>query len=98
MAPMSLVYGKTLVISDVAEHHDPEVQAFIPGKTGLTYKYGDVQDLAETINKLLADPEKRRQFAKAGSARVRELMGPERMIDAFLAAIRYVTNKNCVTL
>jgi len=36
MAPMSLVYGKTLVISDVAEHHDPEVQAFIPGETGLT--------------------------------------------------------------
>ena len=87
---MALVYGRTLVISDAAEYHDPEVQAFIPGTTGLTYKYDDVQDLVETINKLLADTEKRRQFANAGSARVRDIMGPERMVDAFLAAIRWV--------
>lgn len=92
MAPMALVYGRTLVISDAAEYHDPEVQAFIPGTTGLTYKYDDVQDLVETINKLLADTEKRRQFANAGSARVRDIMGPERMVDAFLAAIRWVTD------
>ena len=42
MAPMCLVYGRTLVISDAVRHHMPELQAFIPGKTGLTYKYGDV--------------------------------------------------------
>ena len=94
MAPMCLIYGKTLVISDVAEHYGPEIQVFLPGETGLTYKYGDVQDLTVTINKLLADPEKRRQFANAGSARVRKLMGPERMLDTFLAAIRYATGRH----
>jgi glycosyltransferase involved in cell wall biosynthesis len=70
---MCLTYGRTLVISDADKQHGPEVQAFIPGKTGLTYKYGDVQDLAETINKLLADPEKHRQFAESGSTHVRDI-------------------------
>lgn len=95
LAPMSLVYGKTLVISDVPEHHGPEVQACIPGQTGMNYKYEDVENLACVINDLLADPKKCQRFAKAGAARVCELMGPERMLDGFLAAIRYVHNMRC---
>jgi glycosyltransferase involved in cell wall biosynthesis len=93
MAPMCLVYGKTLIISDNVEHHGPEVQAFLPGETGLNYKYGNIEDLTLKINTLLADSEKCGKFAKAGAARVRDLMGPERMFDAFLAAIRFVTDK-----
>jgi len=95
LAPMSLAYGKTLVISDVSEHHGPEVQACIPGQTGMNYKYEDVENLACVINDLLADPEKCQRFAEAGSIRVRELMCPERMLDGFLAAIRYVHNMRC---
>jgi glycosyltransferase involved in cell wall biosynthesis len=95
LAPMSHAYGKTLVISDVPEHHFPEVQACIPGQTCMKYKYEDVDNLASVIDGLLANPEKCRMFAKAGSARVRELMGPEQMLDAFLAAIRYVHNTRC---
>jgi len=97
LAPMSLAYGRTLVISDVPEHHGPEVQACIPGQTGMNYKYEDVENLTRVINDLLADPEKCQRLAKAGSARVRELMGPERMLDGFLAAIRYV-HGNCSLL
>ena len=96
MAPMCLVYGRSLVISDVAEHHGPEVQAFLPGETGLNYKFEDIEDLTLKINTLLADSEKRRKFADAGAVRVRDLMGPERMLDAFLAAIRFVTDKRAV--
>jgi glycosyltransferase involved in cell wall biosynthesis len=91
MAPMCLTYGKTLVISDVAEHHGPEVQAFVPGKTGLSYHYEDSEDLINSINKLLDNPKQRKQFAKIGSNRVRKLMGPEQMLDAFIDAINYVT-------
>jgi hypothetical protein len=94
MAPMCLVYGKTLVISDVAEHRTPELQCFLPGITGLEYKYGDVKDLTHKINFLLSDPDKRKKFAKAGAVRVREIMGPELMLDAFLAAIHYVTGRH----
>jgi len=94
LAPMSLAYGKTLAISDVPKHHGPEVQAFIPGKTGMDYNYEDVEDLTHVINDLLEDPEKCKRYAEAGSIRVRELMGPERMLDGFLSAIRYV-HGNC---
>ena len=90
LAPMSLVYGRTLVISNVTEHHGPEVQAFVPGQTGMNYRYDDVDDLTHVISDLLADPEKCRKYAEAGSARVRELMGPESMLNGFLAAIHYV--------
>jgi glycosyltransferase involved in cell wall biosynthesis len=93
MAPMALVYEKSLVISDDTGLHDPELQAFIPEKTGLTYKHGNVEDLADKINILLANPGKRRQFAIAGSTRVRDLMGTERMVGTFLDAIHFVTQK-----
>jgi glycosyltransferase involved in cell wall biosynthesis len=96
MAPMCTIYGKTLIISNEAEQHGPEVQAFIPGKTGLNYKFGDTQDLTRVISFLLDHPEKCKQFAAAGSTQVREMMGPEQMLDSFLAAIRYVTNRKAV--
>jgi hypothetical protein len=44
----------------------------------------------------LDHPEKCKQFAAAGSTQVREMMGPEQMLDSFLAAIRYVTNRKAV--
>lgn len=92
LAPMSLIYGRTLVISDKKELHGPEVQAFIPGKTGLTYRYQDVDDLYLKIHTLLQAPEKRNNYAAIGDAHVRQTMGPEQMFDAFLSAINYVIN------
>jgi glycosyltransferase involved in cell wall biosynthesis len=93
MAPMCMAYGKTLVISDVSEQHGPEVQVFQPGKTGLNYRFGDIDDLTRTINIILNSPEKCEHLAAAGSAHVRKEMGPEQMLDSFLAAIRYVINQ-----
>jgi len=90
LAPMSLVYGRTLVISNITEHHGPEVQASVPGQTGMNYRYDDVDDLTHVISDLLADPKKRRKFAETGSSRVRKIMGPESMLNGFLAAIHYV--------
>jgi glycosyltransferase involved in cell wall biosynthesis len=91
LAPMTLVYDRSLVISDLKEHHGPEVQAFVPGETGLTYKFGDINDLARSISNLLRNPEKRKQCAANGNIRVHEMMGTERMLDAFLSAIHYVS-------
>lgn len=96
MAPMCMIYGKTLIISNEAEQHGPEVQAVIPGKTGLNYKFGDTQDLTRVISFLLDHPEKCKQFAAAGSTQVREMMGSQQMLDSFLAAIRHVTNRKAV--
>ena len=98
MAPMCMVYGKPLMISDATEQHGPETQPFIPGKTGLNYKFGDTHDLARVISFLLEHPEKCQQFAEAGSIQVRKMMGPEQMLDSFLAAIHYVTGPQAVSL
>ena len=92
-APMTLVYGKTLVISDDPKLHGPEVQAFIPGQTGLDYRYENLDDLVYAVDTLLADPEQCIKFAQVGSERVKKLMGPERMLEGFMAAIRYVQKK-----
>lgn len=94
MAPMCLTYGKTLIISDIDEHHGPEVQAFVPGKTGLSYHYEDSEDLINTINKLLDNSKQRKLFAEAGNNRVRKMMGPEQMLDAFIDAIHFVTQRD----
>jgi hypothetical protein len=87
---MSLVYGRTLVLSNIREHHGPEVQAFVPGQTGMNYRYDDVDDLTHVISHLIANPQKRRKYAEAGSSRVRKIMGPESMLNGFLDAIHYV--------
>lgn len=96
MAPMCLIYNKTLVISNELQQHGPEVQFFEPGHTGLDYPYGNVDALAATINTLLENPKTCIQLAKNGSHRVRKAMGPEQMIDAFLQAINYVTGRNII--
>jgi glycosyltransferase involved in cell wall biosynthesis len=93
MAPMSFAYGKTLVISDVPEHHYPEVQVVVPDQTGLAYRFEDVDDLCRKITILLADSDLRRRFAEAGRRRVFDTMGPEIMLQGFLDAIHSVTQK-----
>lgn len=93
LAPMAHAYGKALVTSDNQAMYGPEVQAFVPSQTGGIYRFEDIDDLAHVITDLLDDPEKRRRLGEAGSARVRELMSPELMVQGFLDAIRYICEK-----
>lgn len=94
MAPMSLVYGKPLVISDKEELHGPEAQAFLPGKTGLIYRFGELDDLYQAIDNLLKFPDKRKEFGSFGNSYVRKIMGPEIMFTAFIDAIYYADRNN----
>jgi spore maturation protein CgeB len=82
-----------LVISDKEEQHGPEVQAFLPGKTGLSYRFGDLKELYQAIDYLLKSPDKRKEFGSFGSSYVREIMGSEIMLTAFLDAIFYAARK-----
>jgi|GEM_PF-3330955 len=92
-APMSLVYGKTLVISDRPELHGPEVDAFVPGETGFAYKYENVDDLVAKVDRLISAPQLREKLAQVGKKRVIEIMGSEQMLEGFMAAIHHVHNK-----
>jgi len=50
-------------------------------KTGLVIRPNDVQALAEAINYLLANPEIREQYGKAGIERVEKYFSMEKMLD-----------------
>jgi glycosyltransferase involved in cell wall biosynthesis len=43
-----------------------------PGKTGLLVEFGDAEGLANALNELLADPQKRRRFGKTGRKYVKD--------------------------
>ena len=98
LAPMAHAYKRTLVISDVPEHRGPELQAFIPGTTGLEYRYQDLKSLERNIIKLLIDRKRCRQYAEEGNSRVRKFMGTERMLNAFLEATKYVVKEKHISL
>jgi rhamnosyl/mannosyltransferase len=64
--------------------------ANIHGETGLVVCPGDAAALAQAINTLLADPERRRRMGAAGQRRVAALFTRERMVAANEAVYRDV--------
>jgi glycosyltransferase involved in cell wall biosynthesis len=57
------------------------------GVHGLVARNRDHRDLAEKIDRLLADPERRRAMGRAGRARVEEIFDIERTIDQVVQAL-----------
>lgn len=91
-APMALAYGKPLVVSNdrSASESGPEYEAFVPGKTGLSYRHLDLNDLVRAIDELLCDPARREEMGRYGFRHVREEMATNGQIEGFLTAIRSV--------
>jgi glycosyltransferase involved in cell wall biosynthesis len=56
------------------------------GVSGLCVKPGDVEDLAQALNKLLADPDRQRTMGIAGREMVNTRFSPERHLAAILDA------------
>ena len=54
--------------------------------SGLCVKPGDVRDLAQALNELLADPDRQRAMGEAGRDIVRTRFSPERHVAALLDA------------
>ena len=48
-------YGLPVITHDDEAHQMPEFAAFVPGGTGLCYRYGDTGDLAEVVARGLGD-------------------------------------------
>lgn len=56
------------------------------GVSGVCVKPGDARDLAQALNRLLADPDRRRAMGEAGRLAVRTRFSPQRHVDALLDA------------
>jgi glycosyltransferase involved in cell wall biosynthesis len=64
--PQALAMGKPCVSFDI----DGAPEVVIPGKTGYLVPPGDSEALAESVSRLLADPELRARMGEAGRRRV----------------------------
>jgi glycosyltransferase involved in cell wall biosynthesis len=57
----------------------PEI--VLDGETGLLVEARDPEALAQALGRMLADPEERKAFGRAGRLRLEEAFGLERMVD-----------------
>jgi glycosyltransferase involved in cell wall biosynthesis len=80
----ALAAGRPVVATDVGG-----VPAVVEhGETGFLAAAGDVDELADGLERLARDPALRRQLGAVGAGRVRERFGRERMIDEVEALYR----------
>lgn len=77
--PQALAMGKPCVSFDI----DGAPEVVIPGETGYLVEPGDSVGLAESISRLVADPELRRQMGEAG----RQVVDPAFRAETMVAEI-----------
>jgi glycosyltransferase involved in cell wall biosynthesis len=75
--PQALAMGKPCVSFDL----DGAPEVVIPGETGFLVKPGDVQELADAISELLANPQLRARMGEAGRHRVDPAFRAETMVE-----------------
>ena len=75
--PQALAMGKPCVSYDI----DGAPEVVIPDETGYLVKPGDHKGLADSLSRLLADPELRRRMGDAGRRRVDPAFRAETMVD-----------------
>jgi glycosyltransferase involved in cell wall biosynthesis len=76
-------YGLPVVTHDNWRHHNPEYAVFEPGGNGESFREDDVDHLAEVINALLADPERRQRLSLSGERIAREHSNTDIMAQQF---------------
>ena len=82
-------YGVPLVVSDDPLHQGPEIQVFEEGRTGLTYRFPDVDDLAAKLRELLRNDTQRKAMGTAARRRLFENFTLERQLQGFVDGIQF---------
>ena len=77
-------YGLPVITHDDAEQQMPEFAAFIPGGTGLCYRYGDVNGLADAVARGLADEPGLRRMSETARRIAREEYNVQVMAERFV--------------
>lgn len=86
-------YGLPVVTTDRARSHGPEFDALKPGINGNTYRDGDTDSLAATLDDLLSNPERRAQMGREALRTALEEYSIEKMVDGMEAAVRYCAKR-----
>lgn len=84
--------GKPVVVSDI-----PGVREVVTdGVEGLLCEPLNAEDLADKINALLADPQRRKAMGEAGRKKVEERFGIKRVVDSLESVYRDVVSARAV--
>ncbi len=83
-------YGLPVITSDALERQNPEIEALHPGINGLTWRHGDVDDLARQLVRVLAGGKEVEGMAHAARRTVLEEYPLARMVQGMAEAIRAV--------
>ncbi len=83
----ALVFGTPVLIHDRLEHHFPEWEAVIDGKTGFFYRYGDVGDLAEKMEQAIFPVSVKNSMADACKTVILTKYNPHRQVETFVRAV-----------
>jgi glycosyltransferase involved in cell wall biosynthesis len=86
-------YGLPVITSDALERQNPEIEALRPGENGLTWRHGDVDDLARQLARLLSDRDEAARLGEAARRTVLEHYTLGRMVEGFAAAIRFAARE-----
>jgi glycosyltransferase involved in cell wall biosynthesis len=81
-------YGLPVVVGDDRSRQNPEIDAFKSGHNGLTYRQGDIEDLADTLERVLRNDEQRATLARNALATATQDRTISRMVDGIEAAVR----------
>ena len=86
-------YGRPVVTCDDMNFHSPEIEIVQAGKTGALFRRGDAGALGSLLRGMLSDPENLQLLGKQAYLRAHTEFGIKGMLNGFLRAISYVTQR-----
>jgi glycosyltransferase involved in cell wall biosynthesis len=86
----ALAYGVPVLIHDRPAEHFPEWEAVREGETGFFYRFGDVNDMADKIEKALFPVARKAHMQAACHAMIRKRYHPVAHAGAIVSAVKQV--------
>jgi glycosyltransferase involved in cell wall biosynthesis len=90
----AMAFGTPVLIHDRLEYHFPEWEAVEENKTGLFYKYGDIDDLARKMEDAIFPVPKKAAMALNCKAVIDERYNPHKQLKVFVRAVNESTLRN----
>ena len=84
----ALVFGTPVLLHDRVEHHFPEWEAVIEGKTGFFYRYGDIHSLADKMERAVFPVPSKCTMSATCKSVIDEKYNPHRQVQTFVEAVR----------